>query len=125
MLAQEPGTKWAAGAGNLSPSGGQEGQETHKHTTKIRICLRALHHVLPGKAAGCGPAVRGGGGLRLQGGLKAPQLLHPLQHPMGWLRGHRCRLSPEPRGCPELPVPLMVPLPAPPSANWGRGEGAH
>lgn len=55
---------------------GQEGQETHKKTMKIRICLRPLHHVLPGNAAGCGPAVHGPGGLWLQGELSALRLLH-------------------------------------------------
>lgn len=78
MLAQEPGTKQAAGAGNSRGAG--ERQETHKQTMKIRICLRPLHRVLPGNAAGCGPAVRGPGGLWLQSGLKALQLLHHLQH---------------------------------------------
>lgn len=38
-------------------SAGQEGQNTHGRTTKIRINSIALRCVLPGNSAGCGPAV--------------------------------------------------------------------
>lgn len=49
---------------------GQTDQDTPKQTMKIRIYLRPLHRILPGNAAGWGPAVRGPGGLWLQGRLK-------------------------------------------------------
>lgn len=62
---------------------GAGGTRQGKRTRKIRIYPRPLHRVLPGNAAGRGPALRGPAGLWLPGRLKTLRLLLQPQYGHG------------------------------------------